>query len=90
MNTNNNFKGLYAATFTPFNNDGLLNLKVVPSYYKRLKNDGVAGAFVCGTTGEGLLMSVTERKKITEAWTSVIDGDFQLMVSRLMICSNNF
>ena len=54
-------KGLIAATFTPFKNDGTLNLKIIPAYAEKLKKDGASGVFVCGTTGEGMFMTEEER-----------------------------
>lgn len=60
--------GLIAATFTPFDEHGELNLEVIPDYAHHLIRKGVNGVFVCGTSGEGLLMSVEERKQVLEAW----------------------
>ena len=55
-------KGLVAAPFTPMNNDGSLNVDVIEKYAEKLKKDGVAGAFVCGTTGEGMLNGFGRKK----------------------------
>jgi|SRR5690625_3078001 len=60
--------GLIAATFTPFNTHGELKLEVIPEYANHLIQKGIDGIFVCGTSGEGLLMSVEERMKVLEAW----------------------
>ena len=49
-------KGLIAAPFTPMHKDGSLNLSVIPAYYEMLKANGVSGAFICGSTGEGVSM----------------------------------
>ncbi|MGV8136640.1 MAG: dihydrodipicolinate synthase family protein [Mangrovibacterium sp.] len=61
-------KGLIAAPFTPMNADGSLNLRIIPQYAAKLKKDGVSGVFICGTTGEGMLMSPEERMAVAEAW----------------------
>lgn len=49
----NRFRGLVAAPFTPFNADRSINLDVIPTYARFLRENGVRAAFVCGTTGEG-------------------------------------
>ncbi len=74
-------KGLIAAPFTPMHKDGSLNLSLIPEYYAMLKANGVTGAFICGSTGEGVSMSVNEKKAIAEAWAacSKFDSDFIVM-----------
>ena len=74
------FEGLIAATFTPFYPNGELNLGVIPEYAHRLKEDGVKGVFVCGSSGEGLLMDTEERKAVAEAWMPFADEQFQVIV----------
>jgi len=61
-------KGLIAAIVTPMDNNCNINLSVIDSYAKHLIGDGVKGVFVCGTSGESLLLDTNERKKIAEAW----------------------
>jgi N-acetylneuraminate lyase len=73
-------KGLIAASFTPFDTDGSLNLSVVPVYADKLKRDGVAGTFVCGTTGEGMFMTEEERMLVAEAWVKEQTDDFKVIV----------
>ncbi|SDM70005.1 dihydrodipicolinate synthase family protein [Kriegella aquimaris] len=72
--------GLLAATFTPFYKDGSLNLSVIPAYAKKLKEDNVTGAFICGTTGEGMFLSLEERKLLTETWIKEQTDDFNIIV----------
>jgi N-acetylneuraminate lyase len=60
--------GLVAAPFTPFAPDGQLALEGVPRLARSLVANGVIGAFVCGTTGEGASMTNDERERVTEAW----------------------
>jgi N-acetylneuraminate lyase len=54
-------RGLVAATYTPFKPDHTLNLAAVPRLVERLVADGVAGLYVCGSTGEGVSLSTPER-----------------------------
>lgn len=74
------FEGLIAATFTPFDTKGELNLDIIPEYARRLKEDGVKGVFVCGSSGEGLLMENGERKAVAEAWIPFSEEDFRVIV----------
>lgn len=73
--------GLIAAPFTPMNQDGSLNLSIIPSYYEFLKYNGVTGAFICGSTGEGVSMTSKEKMAVAEAWASCTrsDKDFKVM-----------
>lgn len=74
-------QGLIAAPFTPMNQDGSLNLQLIPSYYAFLKHNGVTGAFICGSTGEGVSMTVKEKMAVAEAWAACTghDEDFKVM-----------
>jgi N-acetylneuraminate lyase len=72
--------GLIAAPFTPMNSDGAINLEIIPEYAKKLKNDGLKGVFVCGTTGEGMLMTDEERKEVAEKWLAEQSDDFKVIV----------
>lgn len=73
--------GLIAAPFTPMHKDGSLNLSLIPTYYEMLKANGVTGAFICGSTGEGVSLSLSEKKAVAEAWTSctISDEEFNVM-----------
>jgi len=73
-------KGLIAAPFTPMFGDGSLNLDIVAPYAAKLKNDGVSGVFICGTTGEGMLMTTDERKAVAEQWIKEQTPDFKVIV----------
>lgn len=68
------FHGLIAAPFTAFHADGSLNLATIPRQAARLREDGVSGAFVCGTTGEGLSMTLDERRVVAESWCAESNG----------------
>ena len=47
------FEGLIAAPFTPMDAGGRLNTGMIPAYYRFLEKNGISGAFVNGSTGEG-------------------------------------
>lgn len=73
--------GLIAAPFTPMKPDGSLNLATIPGYYQMLKTNGVKGAFICGSTGEGVSMTNSEKKAVAEAWVdaTINDANFKVM-----------
>ena len=73
-------KGLVAAPFTPFRADGSLNLPVIDRQVQYLVKSGVAGAFICGTTGEGLSLTIEERKLVAERWCKAADSRLRVIV----------
>jgi N-acetylneuraminate lyase len=70
---------LTAAPFTAFHADGSLNLDRIADQAAVLRETGVRGAFVCGTTGEGASLSTRERQAVAERWKAVA-SDLQLIV----------
>ncbi len=74
--------GLIAAPFTPMNPDGSVNPSLISSYYQLLKQNGVKGAFACGSTGEGASLTMDEKKAIAEAWGACAanDDEFALIM----------
>jgi N-acetylneuraminate lyase len=78
--TTQHLEGLIAAPFTPMHVDGSLNLTIIPAYYEFLKANGITGAFICGSTGEGVSMTNTEKKHIAQAWASCTKGDHDFKV----------
>jgi N-acetylneuraminate lyase len=72
--------GLIAAPFTPMNDDGSLNTGVIPDYATKLKNDRLSGVFICGTTGEGMLMTPEERMEVAEKWIHEQTKEFKVLV----------
>jgi N-acetylneuraminate lyase len=67
-------RGLVAATHTPFDADGELNLAAVEKQAEHLHRSGVAAVFIGGTTGESHSMTVVERLSLAERWTAVAKG----------------
>ena len=62
--------GLCAANFQSFSADGSVDLASIPLHVAELHRQGVSSVFVCGTTGESLKMSVSERKSVLSAWVA--------------------
>lgn len=73
-------EGLIAAAFTPFQEDGSLNLDLIPSLVDKLVNDGLKGIFVCGSNGEGPNMTTEERMKVAEEFVKAARGRLLIIV----------
>ena len=76
----NKIEGLIAAPFTPFDANGNVKLKMIEPYAEMLARNGVAGAFVCGSSGEGQSMDVAEREAVAEAWLKAAPKGFKVIV----------
>ncbi|WP_026751175.1 MULTISPECIES: dihydrodipicolinate synthase family protein [Sediminibacterium] len=68
-------QGLIAAPFTPMHADGSVHLELIPDYYALLKANGITGAFICGSTGEGVSLTLKEKKSVAEAWAACSKND---------------
>lgn len=79
MNNYKKLKGLIAATFTPVDTNGDINYSVIRKYAQHIKDSGISGVFVCGTTGEFTSLTTAERKLILEEWIKWGEGDFQII-----------
>ncbi|HRR95163.1 MAG TPA: dihydrodipicolinate synthase family protein [Candidatus Ratteibacteria bacterium] len=60
------FFGVYPALLTPFDEKENVDEKRLRKIIKFLISKGVDGLYICGGTGEGMLMNVDERKKVAE------------------------
>ena len=74
-------QGLISAPFTPFDSNGKLDVSLIPGYYSFLKQNGITGAFINGSTGEGVSTTMAEKKAVAQAWAdcSNHDADFKVM-----------
>jgi N-acetylneuraminate lyase len=72
--------GLIAAPFTALCPDGSLNLGLVEAQAHHLADNGVRGAFICGTTGEGFSLSTEERMRTAERWLAVAPKSLAVIV----------
>jgi len=75
-----NIKGLLAAPFTPMNPDGSINLNEIENYAETLRREHLQGAFICGTTGEGILLNDEERKNVATEWIKYKSDHFKIIV----------
>lgn len=73
-------KGLIDAPFTPFHEDGSLNLALIPEYAALLARNGLKGVFINGSSGEGYMLTEEERMLLAEAWMAAVPKDFKVIV----------
>ncbi|MFI3281378.1 MAG: dihydrodipicolinate synthase family protein [Rikenellaceae bacterium] len=73
-------KGLINAPFTPFKENGDVNLEPIAAYAKLLINNGLKGVFINGSSGEGYMLTVEERIALAEKWIEVCPKDFKVIV----------
>lgn len=73
-------EGLVAATFSPMHEDGSLSLSQVPGIVEHLLEDGITGLYVCGSTGEGPLLTGAERRQVAEAYVAAAAGRIPVIV----------
>jgi N-acetylneuraminate lyase len=57
-------EGLITAPFTPFDAQGEVNIAMVDRLQKFYKDNGIAGVFICGTTGESSALTFDEKKRL--------------------------
>ena len=72
--------GLIDAPFTPFDENGEINLAPIPRYADMLQRNGLKGVFVNGSSGEGYMLTEEERMKLAEAWVAAAPKDFKVIV----------
>lgn len=73
-------KGLIVAPFTPFGQKGEVDLSRIGDYAAMLQKNGVIGVFINGSSGEGYMLTVDERKRLAEKWVSVAPDGFKVIV----------
>jgi N-acetylneuraminate lyase len=77
------FEGLIAAPFTPMDEKSGVVYERIPAYYNFLKNNKVVGAFINGSTGEGVSLTQKERMKTAEHWVAAAKADPEVKVINL-------
>jgi N-acetylneuraminate lyase len=60
------FTGIWPALFTPLTEDEQVNVPVARKLIDHLIDAGISGLYVCGGTGEGILLPAAERKRMAE------------------------
>lgn len=78
------FEGLVAAPFTPMDKSGKVVFEKISGYAELLDKNKVVGAFINGSTGEGVALSQKEKMKTTEAWVKATSDKKQLKTINLV------
>ncbi|MBT5020303.1 dihydrodipicolinate synthase family protein [Planctomicrobium sp.] len=73
-------QGLIAATYTPLNDNGSVNVSPIPAIVDLLISQGVNGLYVCGSTGEGMSLTSDERRQVSEAYVKAAKGRVPVIV----------
>ena len=72
--------GLIDAPFTPFYQNGDINVEPIPAYAAMLKKNGLKGVFINGSSGEGYMLTTEERIQLAEAWMAAKPEGFKVIV----------
>ncbi len=72
--------GLIAATYTPLDGQGNLDTTIIPPMVDHLLQSGIAGLYVCGSTGEGISLTSDERKAVAQAFVEAARGRVPVIV----------
>lgn len=72
--------GLIDAPFTPFYENGEVNLEPIEQYAKMLAKNGLKGVFINGSSGEGYMLTEGERMRLAERWVEVAPEGFKVIV----------
>ncbi|WP_455493445.1 dihydrodipicolinate synthase family protein [Eubacterium sp.] len=74
------FKGIFVALNTIYDENDEINVREIQKLVKVYESKGVKGVYVCGSTGEGFLLSTEERMQVVEAVKEVASDDFTIIV----------
>lgn len=74
------FKGVFVALNAIFDENDCVDLETTKTLVKIYREKGVKGVYVCGSTGEGFLLSTEERMQVTEAVKEAAGDDFTVIV----------
>lgn len=72
--------GLIDAPFTPFHENGDLNLEPIEKYAAMLQKNGLHGVFINGSSGEGYMLTTEERMQLAERWIKIAPKGFKVIV----------
>jgi N-acetylneuraminate lyase len=81
--------GLIVPTFTPMRSDGSLDLDAIDKLAHALIDDGADGAFVCGSTGESVSLTIPERIESAQRWRASIGENIPVIVHVGNSCLND-
>ncbi len=73
-------KGVMPAFITPYDSSGAVNVSMIRRMVAWQIEQGAGGFFVCGSTGEGLLLTPDERKLVARTVIETVAGQVPVMV----------
>jgi 4-hydroxy-tetrahydrodipicolinate synthase len=73
-------KGVVVPTLTPFGADGKVHEAQLRAHLRFLIDSGVQGLFPLGTIGEGILLSIDERKRVTNVCVGEAAGQVPVLM----------
>lgn len=74
------FSGAWPAVVTPFTNEDRVNVTVLRNLAEFFVRKGSGGLYLCGSTGQGIFMSVDERKLVVETAMDQVQGRIPIIV----------
>jgi N-acetylneuraminate lyase len=74
------YRGIWPALVTPLTREGRVNIPVTEALINDLIAAGISGLYVCGGTGEGVLLSPAVRREMAEVALGVVSGRIPVMV----------
>jgi N-acetylneuraminate lyase len=74
------FHGVWPALVTPFTRDDQVSVKVLKDLTDHFIDLEVDGFYVCGSTGQGLFMSLEERKLVAETVIEQVGGRVPVVI----------
>lgn len=74
------FTGVFVALNAIYDSNDEVNIDATKQLVKIYESKGVKGVYVCGSTGEGFLLSTEERMQIVEAVKEAASDDFVIIV----------
>ncbi len=78
------YEGLVAAPFTPMDKGGNINYDMIKPYYDFLEKNGIIGAFINGSTGEGPSLTQKEKQLQAEKWADCLRSGGKVRIINLV------
>ncbi len=73
------FEGVYSATFTPYDRQGRFCSEMQARLIDFHARNGLRGLYLCGSTGEGVLLDTEERKQVTRSAVAAAQGRLRII-----------
>jgi len=74
------FSGIFPALLTPLTSDARVDTAALGELIQFVLSHGVDGLYLCGSTGEGLLLTEQERQQVTETAIRQVAGRVPVIV----------